>query len=85
VLAAWRETRRDKAWVASRDQAIAAGWIGQRVSEPVRPRIGDIVAAARGSAAVLRRTVEPVESALIGQHGSLTRAEQIVPLLLARG
>ena len=39
----------------------------------------------RGSAAMVRRTVEPLESALVGHHGSLTTAEQRVPLLLAYG
>jgi hypothetical protein len=34
---------------------------------------------------MVRRTVEPQESALIGHHGSLTTAEQRVPLLLAYG
>jgi hypothetical protein len=85
VLAAWRETLAERAWVVSRDEAIAAGWFGERVGDDVRPRIGDVVAAARGWAAVLRRTVEPLESSLIGHHGSLTTAEQRVPLLLAYG
>jgi Type I phosphodiesterase / nucleotide pyrophosphatase len=85
VLAAWRATLADRAWVVSRDEAIAAGWFGARVTDDVRPRIGDVVAAARGSAAMVRRTVEPLESALIGHHGSLTTAEQRVPLLLAYG
>ena len=49
------------------------------------PRIGDVVAAARGSAAMVRRTVEPLESSLVGHHGSLTTAEQHIPLLLAYG
>jgi hypothetical protein len=85
VLAAWRATLTDRAWVVPRDEAIAAGWFGARVTEDVRPRIGDVVAAASGSAAMVRRTVEPLESALIGHHGSLTTAEQRVPLLLAYG
>ena len=85
VLAAWRDTLGDRAWVVSREEAIAAGWFGERIGDAVRPRIGDIVAAARGSAGVVRRMVEPLESALIGQHGSLTTAEQRVPLLLAHG
>jgi hypothetical protein len=34
---------------------------------------------------MVRRTVEPLESALVGHHGSLTTAEQRVPLLLAYG
>jgi hypothetical protein len=85
VLAAWRETLADRAWVVSRDEAIGAGWFGARVTDDVRPRIGDVVAAATGSAAMVRRTVEPLESALVGHHGSLTTAEQRVPLLLAYG
>nr|WP_166909672.1 nucleotide pyrophosphatase/phosphodiesterase family protein [Mycobacterium sp. DL440] len=85
VLAAWRTTLADSAWVMSRDEAVAAGWFGPRVRDDIRSRIGDVVAAARGSAALLRRHAEPLESALIGHHGSLTRAEQYVPLLSAIG
>lgn len=85
VLAAWRETLADRAWVVSRDDAIAAGWFGGPVRDDVRMRIGDIVAAARGTATMVRRTVEPIESSLIGHHGSLTSAEQLIPLLLAYG
>jgi predicted AlkP superfamily pyrophosphatase or phosphodiesterase len=85
VLAAWRETLADRAWVVSREEAIAAGWFGERVGDDVWPRIGDVVAAARGSAALVRRKVEPLESSLIGHHGSMTTAEQRVPLLLAYG
>jgi hypothetical protein len=85
VLAAWREILGERAWVVSREEAIAAGWFGERVTDNVRPRIGDVVAAARGTAALVRRNVEPLESSLIGHHGSLTSAEQRVPLLLAYG
>ena len=85
VLASWRETLADRAWVVSREEAIAAGWFGDRVSDEAYKRIGDVVAAARRSAAMVRRTVEPLESSLIGHHGSLTSAEQRVPLLLAKG
>ncbi|MGB3481392.1 MAG: nucleotide pyrophosphatase/phosphodiesterase family protein [Mycobacterium sp.] len=85
VLDTWRHVLADHAWVAGRDEAIAAGWFGQQVSDRVRQRIGDIVVAARDSAVLVRRTVEPLESGLIGHHGSLTPAEQQVPLLLARG
>ncbi|KAA0108361.1 alkaline phosphatase family protein [Mycolicibacterium sp. P1-5] len=85
VLATWRETLSDHAWVVSRDEAIAAGWFGETVDDRVRPRIGDVVAATRDRAALVRRTAEPMESSLIGQHGSLTSAEQRVPLLLAYG
>ncbi|HVW40794.1 MAG TPA: alkaline phosphatase family protein [Amycolatopsis sp.] len=85
VLAAWRAKIGDRAWVARRDEAIEAGWFGPRVSDRVRPRIGDVVAAARDEFGMLRRSSEPLESSLIGHHGSLTRAEQLVPLALAYG
>lgn len=84
VLAAWREKLGKRAWVVSREEAISAGWFGDRISDEAHHRIGDIVAAARSSAAMIRRKVEPLESSLIGHHGSLTSAEQQVPLLLAQ-
>lgn len=85
VLATWRETLGERAWVVSRDEAIAAGWFGPRVDDAVVARIGDVVAAARGRSAVVRRKAEPLESMLRGHHGSLTTAEQLVPLLIGRG
>lgn len=85
VLDVWRATLGEQAWVVSRDEAVEAGWFGERVSDAVWLRIGDVVAAARGQAAIIRRSVEPLESSLIGHHGSLTFAEQTVPLLLAYG
>jgi len=85
VLAAWRESLGERAWVVSRDEAIAAGWFGGRVADRVRDRIGDVVAAGRDSTVLVRRTAEPVESGLVGHHGSLTTAEQRVPLLTAYG
>jgi hypothetical protein len=80
VLAAWRETLGARAWVVSRDEAVDQGWFG-----PVGPgradRIGDVVAACTGAWAVVASRAEPGEAALIGMHGSLTAADQLVPLL----
>ncbi|MGH3977902.1 MAG: alkaline phosphatase family protein, partial [Pseudonocardiaceae bacterium] len=73
-----------RAWVVSREEAVTAGWFGP-VASPVAERIGDVVVAARGGTGVLRRVAEPRESALVGHHGSLTAAEQLVPFLLAGG
>lgn len=84
VLAAWQDTLGERAWVVSRDEAIAAGWFGPVVTGQARARIGDVIAALRGQAGVVRRAAEPLESSLAGQHGSLTSGEQLVPLLLAR-
>lgn len=83
VLAGWRETLGERAWVVGREEAISAGWFGPVVADAMRSRIGDVVAAARGRSAVVRKQVEPLESDLPGHHGSLTSAEQLVPLLLA--
>jgi hypothetical protein len=44
-------------------------------------RIGDVVAACAGTWAVICSKDEPLESSLEGMHGSLTPAEQLVPLL----
>ncbi|MUL62894.1 alkaline phosphatase family protein [Mycobacterium sp. CBMA 234] len=83
VAQTWRETLGAKAWVRTKDEAIAEGWFGPRITDAPRSRIGDVVVAARDNAGLVRRTVEPMESALIGQHGSWTDAEQLVPLLVA--
>ena len=45
-------------------------------------RIGDVVAAAAGGTGIVATQAEPRESALVGMHGSLTSAEQLVPLLV---
>ncbi|MGQ0576786.1 MAG: alkaline phosphatase family protein [Pseudonocardia sp.] len=83
VLAAWRDVLGDAAWVVSREQAVAEGWFGP-VGALAADRIGDVVVAARGTAAIIRSVAEPKISKLPGQHGSLSAEEQLVPLLLAR-
>jgi hypothetical protein len=80
VLAAWREILGDRAWVMSRDEAIKDGWFGP-VDPAFTERIGDVVAAAAGNSAIIASRAEPKESALIGMHGSLTSAEQLIPML----
>lgn len=84
VRAAWRETLGETARVLSRDEAVAAGWFGPRVAAEVRPRIGDVVVAAREPVAVFdSRRARPAVLALVGLHGSLTPAELNVPLLVS--
>lgn len=84
VLTCWREVLGEQFWVASRDEAIAAGWFGPHVDERVYARIGDVVAAARDDVLIIASEREPKESAMVGNHGSLTPAEQLVPLLEVR-
>lgn len=83
VLASWQGVLGDAAWTVSREQAVDEGWFGP-LSPRFADRIGDVVAAARGTAGVIRSEAESFLSGLIGQHGSLTSAEQLVPLLVAR-
>ncbi len=83
VLAVWRSLLGDDAWVVPREQAVAEGWFGL-VSAHIADRVGDVVVAMRGTAAVVRSVAEPDLSKLPGQHGSLSAEEQLVPLLVAR-
>jgi hypothetical protein len=85
VLAAWTERLGSHAWVVTGEQAIADGWFGPVSSTAARSRIGDVVVALRGAASVIRSRAEPRISTMPGQHGSLTAAEQHIPLLLAGG
>lgn len=84
VLFCWREVLGEQFWVASRDEAIAAGWFGPGIDDRVYDRIGDVVAAARDDVLVIASEREPKESAMVGNHGSMTPAEQLVPLLEVR-
>ncbi|MER5671416.1 alkaline phosphatase family protein [Pseudonocardia alni] len=81
VLAAWRAVLGDDAAVVTREEAVARGWFGP-VTDRVLDRVGDVVAAMHGTAAVVRSEAEPFLSTLPGQHGSFTTAEQLVPLLV---
>lgn len=86
VLTVWREVLGEQFWVASRDEAIAAGWFGAPgvCDERVYGRIGDVIAAAHDDVAIIATEKEPKESALVGMHGSMTPVEQLVPLLEVR-
>lgn len=80
VAARWSEVLGDKAWVLTGDEAVGAGWFGA-MDERCRPRLGDVVVAMRDNWAVMTAD-QPGEMSLVGQHGSLTREEMLVPLLV---
>lgn len=84
VLAAWGSILGDRMWIVPGEQAMAEGWFGARVSDAVRPRIGDIVAAAFGPVGVMQRAVDARQAQLVGHHGSLTDDELLVPFLEVR-
>ena len=84
VLAIWREVLGERAWVMSREEAIKDGLFGPvdaPVSEAMTARIGDVVAACAGTWSIICSKDEPLESSLVGMHGSLTPDEQLVPML----
>ncbi|ACV80422.1 alkaline phosphatase family protein [Nakamurella multipartita] len=71
----------ERAHVCTRVAAIDAGWFGP-VEERVRPRLGEVIVAGREPFTLIdSRTARPHTLSLIGQHGSLTPDEQLVPFL----
>jgi predicted AlkP superfamily pyrophosphatase or phosphodiesterase len=80
VLERWRQAEGQRAWVVSRDEAVAADWFGE-VDPRVRPRIGDIIVAARGRVAYYdERSASANSIAMVGQHGSFSPDETRIPL-----
>lgn len=77
----WHEAFGTRAWVLTRDEAVGAGYFGE-VADRVLPRIGDLLVLAReGIALVDGRRSKPTAFEMVGQHGSLTRAERDIPLM----
>ena len=79
VAERWRAREGSRAWIATRAESIEAGWFGE-VDPAVLPRIGDVLVAAR------KRVAYYVDAddrgrAMIGQHGSLSPDETVIPLL----
>jgi predicted AlkP superfamily pyrophosphatase or phosphodiesterase len=82
VLQRWRAAEGGRAWIASRAEAIDAGWFGAEVHPDVVPRIGDILVAARKAVAYYdSRSATPKAQNMVGQHGSFSSDELGVPLL----
>jgi Type I phosphodiesterase / nucleotide pyrophosphatase len=81
VMARWVAALGERVVVLTQADAEAAGWFGP-IRPEVRPRIGDVVVAATERNAVLSRYQFPIETKLVGFHGSLTEAEMLVPLLV---
>jgi hypothetical protein len=84
LLQAARGAVGHQAWVLSREQLFAEGWIGPAPQGPIGRRVGDVVLAAREPVAFVDPAM-PLETQLVGMHGSLTPDEMYVPLLAGRG
>ncbi|QIM18484.1 alkaline phosphatase family protein [Leucobacter coleopterorum] len=81
VARQFQETERGRAWVATRDEAIASGAFGS-VATGVADRLGDVIIAARKQVAYYCSHDDPRARAMVGQHGSLSEDERGVPLIL---
>ena len=84
LLEACKQAHGAEAWVVTRDQVIDEGWFGPAVSAPVAGRLGDVALVARAPISFF----DPADSGpyeLVCRHGSLTRAEMLVPLLASAG
>ena len=71
----------DRAWVRTREQAVAEGWYGPIVTDAAASRLGDVLLAARGTVA-FHDPDDTGPYVLVGRHGSLTEDEMLVPLLV---
>lgn len=80
TIAAWRDAEGERAWIATRAEAIAAGWFGE-VRPEVEPRIGDLLIAARKGIAYYDSRTLKNGHGMVGHHGSWSPAELQVPLL----
>ncbi len=76
----WRSFLGDRAEVWTRQEAINLGLFG-KVDTAVEDRFGDVIVAMRDRWAVMTWT-KPKEIHLVGQHGSLTAAESLIPLII---
>ena len=80
LAAAWHASEDSRSWVATKAEAIEAGWFGD-VRPELADRIGDLIVAARKGIAYYASTANERSRAMVGQHGSWSAAELTVPLI----
>ncbi|WP_200826204.1 alkaline phosphatase family protein [Microbacterium timonense] len=77
----WLAGEASRSWVLSRAELAESGLMGP-IDEEVSARIGDVVVAARSGIAYYDdRLADKAPQKMIGQHGSLTDEERVVPLI----
>jgi hypothetical protein len=82
VLERWKTAESERSQVFTRQEAIDDGWFGPVVHPSVESRIGDILVAARKAVAYYDiRSETQAGRLMVGQHGSSSSEERIVPLL----
>ena len=79
----WAEYWGERAWVIDSRELEAAGYFGPVVTDAARSRIGDLMVCARNDWALYdMRHYREHALHMVGQHGSLTEVERLVPLRL---
>ena len=81
VVQRWRATLGGAAEVLTRQAAVDRGLFGPHVAPENLERIGDLIAVAQSAVRLGSTRVDSTVSRLRGQHGALTEAERLVPLL----
>lgn len=80
VVAAAVQMHGDVAWVRTKEQVIAEGWLGGVPSPEIAARLGDVALIPFEPIAFLD-PADTGELRLAARHGSLTPDEMLVPLL----
>lgn len=81
VLQRWANKLGDNFTVLSRQQAIAACLFGDSVSAAYEQRLGDLIVYPSGLGGIVKSKTEKHPTSWKAHHGSLTEADQLVPLL----
>ncbi|MBS3177881.1 MULTISPECIES: alkaline phosphatase family protein [unclassified Pseudoclavibacter] len=79
----WHESQSSRATVLTRAAAISEGWYGPVVAPEAAARIGDVIVAATKGVTYYPSSVQSGARLVVGQHGSITPEETIVPLIRA--
>lgn len=83
LAARWNEVEGRRARAVTRAQALEAGWYGpaEHVHPQAAARLGDVIVAATKVVAYYTEAMQGQMRAVIGQHGSVSPEETIVPLI----
>jgi hypothetical protein len=77
----WEEFFKEKVVVKTREEAVASGLFGSKVTERNLDRIGDLVVIAQDELILVEPDREELQLSMVGHHGGTTRAEQEIPLM----
>lgn len=83
VATRWQDHFGDAVWVATRDDLASGGYFGTDPSPSVLERAGHVWVLGKEPVAIYdvsRQGSKPLH--MVGQHGSLTDAERLIPALL---